>query len=751
MKIRRNSIFLFLFSFMGAFNALSAATLEGTVFDPSGQAVPGARVSLKRSLVAIEERQTDARGVYRFEGLQDGNYQLSANARGLISSPVDVEFRSSAGIRQDIHLQLSALVSQIVVSASLGGALVPEIGSSVSLVDRQEIDNRGAQNAFEVVREIPGIEVSQAGRHGGVTGVYIRGGESKYNAVMVDGISMNDFGGSFDMASLPADGIDRVEVTRGPQSALYGPNTLTGVINFVSRSGDGPPRFTALAEGGSYATRRFATGGTGLTKGLSWSYNLSRVDSDGVVENDHYRNQSAFLSLGYRQGSQRQFDFHFFGNANDAGAPGPYGSDPNNLVVPPHSVDTVSRGKQNLFGYQLGYNEHISNRVRQVTTASLATNDTFYHSVWGDSDSSNLRGIFNTRSEITVSNQDTLAAGFEFNREQTRQTYISDSASNPFLLPRTSLGYFVENRWSPSNRLFLITGVRVDNLRTNSLPPDAWGSRPFIPATSIVKVNPRVSLAYIAQQGDSQGTVGGTRIHGSFGTGIRPPDGFELAFTNNPNLKPERSISFDAGVEQRLFASRAVVDITYFHNRFQDQIVTLGGSMANLSSYSSANLKNSRAQGLETSFRLQPLQSLEIGGQYTFLDTTVLALDGASQANAPFQVGQELVRRPRHSGSYNVTWRYRNLTVNTNAYFRGMTLDVDPTLGLSACTYGMPCFFNNKGYTHADIGFSYRMAHGVEIYGRLNNFLNQKYEEVFGYPSLHLNFLAGMKFSISTE
>ena len=180
-------------------------------------------------------------------------------------------------------------------------------------------------------------------------------------------------------------------------------------------------------------------------------------------------------------------DFHFFGNANDAGAPGPYGSDPNSLFT---GIDTESRGKQNLFGYQFGYNEQISGRVRQVTVASLATNDTFYHSVWGDSDTSNLRGIFNTRSEITVSNTDTLAAGFEFNREQTRQTYISDSQANPFLLPRTSLAYFVENRWSPSNRLFLITGVRLDNLRTHSLPPDAWGSRPFIPATSLVKVNP---------------------------------------------------------------------------------------------------------------------------------------------------------------------------------------------------------------------------------------------------------------------
>ncbi len=748
MRISRILTLLFLFVLTPAFAALQAATLEGTVYDPSGQAVPGARVSLQRSLVAIEERQTDSRGVYRFDGLQDGDYQLTANAAGLTSSSVELEFRNAEVKRQDIQLKLSALVSQVVVSASLGAALVPEIGSSVSLVTRQEIDDRGAQNVFEAVRGIPGIEVNQAGRLGGVTGVFIRGGESKYNAVMVDGIPMNEFGGNFDMASLPAEGIERVEVTRGPESALYGPNALTGVINIVSRRGEGSPRVTALAEGGSYSTRRFATGGTGAAHGFSWSYNLSRMDSDGVVANDNYRNQSAFLSLGYRQGSQRQFDLHFFGNANDAGAPGPYGSDPNHLF---YGIDTVSRGKQNLFGYQLGYTEQVSSRVRQVTTASLATNDTFYHTQWGDSDNSNLRGIFNTRSEISISNRDTLAAGFEFNREQIRHTYIADSQYNPFLLPRISLGYFVENRWSPSDRLYLIAGMRLDNLRTHSLPPDAYGSRPFIPATSIVKVNPRFSLAYIARQSGSQDLVGATRLHGSFGTGIRPPDGFELAFTNNPNLKPERSVSFDTGVEQKLFASRAMVDLTYFYNRFQDQIVTLGGSMINLSSYRSANLKNSRAQGLEMSFRIQPLRSLEVGGEYTFLDSSILALDGASRANAPFEVGQPLLRRPRHSASYSITWRHRNLTLNTNAYIRGAVLDVDPTYGLSACTYGMPCFFNNRGYTRADAGFSYRIPHGVEIYGRLNNFLNQKYEETFGYPALRLHFMAGMKFSFPAE
>jgi outer membrane receptor protein involved in Fe transport len=559
---------------------------------------------------------------------------------------------------------------------------------------------------------------------------------------------LNEFGGSFDMASLPADGIERLEVTRGPQSALYGPNAVTGVINIISRRGEGAPKFTAMTEGGSHATRRFSTGGSGLTHGLDWSYNLSRLDSDGEVENDNYRNQSAFLSLGYRQSSRRRFEFHFFGNANDAGAPGPYGSDPNHLF---YGIDTISRGKQNLFGYRLGYDEQFSSRIRQVTTVSLSTNDLFYHSGWGDSGSENLRGIFNTRSEITISRADSLAVGFEWNREQIRNTYISDAQFSPFLLPRTSLAYFVENRWSPSSRLYLIAGVRLDNLRTHSLPPDAWGSRPFIPATSVVKANPRLSVAYVAESGVGDSLFDGTRLHGSFGTGIRPPDGFELAFTNNPGLKPERNVSFDAGVEQKLFASRAVVDLTYFFNRFNDQIVTVGGSVANLSTYSSDNLKNTRAQGLEVSFHIRPVLSLELGGQYTFMDSSILALDGSTEANAPFHVGQQLIRRPRHSAGYNLTWRYRRLTLNTNAYIRGTTLDVDPSLGLSACSYGMPCFFTNRGYTRVDAGFSYRMPGGIEIYGRLNNVLNQKYEETFGYPALRLNFLAGMRFTFPAE
>ncbi len=742
------TLLLLLFTAAATSHAVWAAPLEGTVYDPTGRIVPGARVSLTQSLVTIEEIVADARGAYRFENLQMGTYKVVANAPGLSSESATVEIGSTEGAVHDIHLQLSAISSQVVVSASLGAALAPEIGSSLSVITQQEIGDRGAQNALEVIRGIPGIEVSSSGRRGGVTGVYIRGGESKYNAVMVDGIPMNEFGGNFDLASLPAEGIERIEVMRGPQSALYGSNAVAGVINMISRRGEGSPIFTAMAEGGSYSTRQFSTGGRGLTRGLSWSFNLSRLDSEGVIENDDYRNQSALLSLGYRQNRRRQLEFHFFGNANEAGAPGPYGSDPNSLFS---GIDTESRGKQNLFGYQLDYAERFSGRFKQVTTVSFATNSLFYHSGWGDSHSDNLRGIVNTRSEITISATNSLAAGFEFNREQIRNTYIADAQYSPFLLRRTSYAYFVEDRWNPTNRLYLIAGIRLDHLRTGSLPPDAWGTRPVIPASSVLKVNPRLSASYILRDGYSGSRLSGTRIHGSFGTGIRPPDGFELAFTNNPDLKPEKSLSFDTGVEQGFFFSRAVLDLTYFFNRFQDQIVTLGGNLSNLSMYSSDNLKNTRAHGLEISFRIHPTQSLELGGQYTFLDSSILALDGADQANDPFQVGQQLIRRPPHSAAYNITWRYKRWTLNTNAYIRGAALDVDPTFGLSACSYGMQCFFTNRGYTRADAGFSYRLPHGVEIFGRIHNLLNQKYEESFGYPSLRLNFHAGMKFNLPSE
>lgn len=725
-----------------------ASSIYGAVLDPQGRPVPEARVTLLSQLGDVTERTTNPDGSYRFDGLARGDYKLTAQARGFSDTPLDVAVQAGGNQQIDLHLKLSAVAEQVVVSASQGGALEPEVGSSVSVLTAQDMEDRGDQTIFDALRAVPGVSVAESGPRGGVTSLFVRGGESDYNLVEIDGIPLNEFGGAFDFAPLTTDGVDHVEVTRSPESALYGTNAVSSVVDIVTRSGDGPPQFSLTEEAGNFDTWRIGVGASGLTRGLGWAVDLSRLDSGGPVPNSSYQDQSALVSLSYPSAGRRQFTFHFFGNANNAGAPGPYGSDPDDLFT---GIDTYSRDKQNLFGFGFSYAEQISPRFRQVTTIDASTNDYYFRSPYGDSYSNSLRGVFNTRSEILVSNSDFLVGGFEYDREQIEDTYIADAGNNPFVLPRTTFAYFLENRWTPASRWSVTAGVRADDIHTGALPANEPDGRPAIPANTLLQVDPHLSLAWLAHGRDTTAGFGATRLHASFGTGIREPDGFELAFTNNPQLKPERSLSFDAGVDQHLWGEHAVVSATYFYTRLEDEIEVLGGSLSNLSTYLTANLGNARAQGLELSLRLQPTSAVRFETGYTFMPTEILALDGSDQALAPFEVGQPLIRRPRNSGYYTASWSRRRLTLAQSGYWRGQVLDLEPNDGTYACELGLPCLFENKGYVRLDGGFSYRAYKGLEVYGQVYNLPNRHYEEVLGYPALPLNFMAGIRYNFPRE
>ena len=763
MRLRLFALLCFAFPFFSGVTTVAqtsgsrSAAIQGTVYDPQGRVVSAAKVSLLSAMVAVGSTQTDSKGEYRFGGLLPGTFTIAANAPGFTAPLQEVTVASGEMRTADLHLALTAVQDQVLVSASLGGALAPQTGSSVTVVTQQEIQDEGADTLADALRNVPGVAINRTGQLGAVTSAFIRGGNSNYDLIMIDGIPMNDFGGGFDLAPLPVDGVQRVEVMRGPESALYGENAVAGVINVISEPGEGTPHFSFLGEGGSYDTWRIATSGAGLTHGLSWAYSLSRLDTQGPVPYDAYRNQTSFVSLGYSRSPRRQFNVHFFGDARSDVNPGPWGSDPDALypTTPAGQPDFAAAAtslKQDLFGYQADYTERFSSRFQQVTTVSAATDQYSFPSEFGNSFTKNVRVVANTRSEIAISPKDSLVAGFEFDHDTYEDTYVTDASEAPFTLPRDTYAFFAENRWNAGNRWFLSTGVRVDYIRTADLPADeADAARPFIPASSIAQVDPRISLAYLARQ-SGDGFFGVTRFHGSFGTGIRPPDGFELGFTDNPQLKPEKNISFDAGVEQRFWGDKAALDTTFFYNRYRDQIVTLGGSFANLSTFSSANIANSRSYGLEESLRMHPTRSLEIAAEYTWLNTAILALNGStSDVALPFSVGQQLVRRPRNSAGYDVTWTHKHLMLNSNASIRGAVLDLEPNLGSYACTLGLQCLFWSKGYVDANAGFAYQLPRGVEIYGRLNNLANQHYEESFGYPAMRLNFVSGIKFNFPAE
>jgi outer membrane receptor protein involved in Fe transport len=721
------------------------AAISGTVFDPAGQAVPGARVTLLYAMAQLETRETNAQGQYSFARLRSGKYQIVATISGLDQLPVDVDLPAGEKHVSDLHLQLSAMRDKVVVSAAPGGALTSQIASSVSVVSADEIDDRGAQTALDVLRGLPGTEINQSGGRGTIASAFIRGGDSDYNLVMIDGIELNDFGGGFDLSPLPAEGVEQIEVIRGPESALYGSNAVAGVINLETIQGDGPPHFSFLGEAGSLYTWRLATTGAGLNKGFSWAYSLARLQTRGQIQNDGYRDQSSTVSLGYSRSPRRKFNVNFLGYNGVVGLPGPWGSDPDGLFP---GRDPATHQNQNLFGYQAQEVEQFTSRFQQVTTVSVSTDRiTFFSPTEGNSFTNNLRVVANTRSEIAVSAKDTLVAGFEYDRDSFKNLFVEGTNDLPFTLGRNSYAFFAENRWTPADRWFINVGVRVDDLQTDSVPFNTNAGQPGIPANTLTKLTPRISAAYVARQEDGDGFFGGTRLHASFGTGFRAPDGFELAFTNNPALKPEESISYDAGVEQRMAHDRAILDVTYFYNYFKDQIVSTGNLPTN---FDSENIGRSRAWGVETTVRIHPFRSFEFSGSYTWMNTAILALGGFTEPSDPFTVGEPLLRRPRNAAGFNATWTKRRLMLNMNGTIRGAVLDVEPNDGTFACELMLPCLFRNHGYELLNTGFAYQLPKGIEIYGRLNNFLNQRYEEAFGFPSLRLNFMAGFKIQIPT-
>jgi len=703
---------------------LSAAQVKGTIVDPSGARVAGARVSVVTPL-----------GVERSFPSPDGAFacSLPAGSRLVITAPgfADKSIAAAdATAEMTVRLDLAPMVDSVRVAGSAMDVEASRQGGSVTIIPREEIEQRNEPLAENLLRDVPGVAVSQTGPTGGIAGLYIRGGEPEYNLVEIDGVPVNTFGGDFDFSHIPTEELDHVEVLRGPQSALYGPYAVSGVVNFVTRDADAPANLDIVAEGGTYGENRFGISGGGTLAGFGIVASASQMNTNGPVANSDYRNQDAMLNAIRRWGRQ-SLVLHGDFDSSANGVPGPYGSDPLHNFT---GIDAVSRNKNNFSDYSLRYQADLSDRVRLEASGAFFLNNNGFTSPYGFSFNKDLRAQFDARAIVKVTSFYTVAAGASGGTEQVTNTYITDANFDTFPIRRRDEAVYVENRFEFGEHLFLNAGVRAEALDTGAIPTDGY-ARPYFPAQRVASANPKLSGAYV---------LGRTRFHASFGTGIRPPDGFELAYTDNPALKPERTRGGDVGVERRLFHDWLSLDATYFRTRYYDLIVILGGSLAALSHYESDNLANSLAQGGEFSATIRPARWLFVNASYTALKTEIQSLNGdPGVGTPPFQVGQELLRRPASSGAITASVQRGKASVNVSGVFRGSILDVEPTYGATA---GL---FRDHGYADVGIGVNYALGHGVTAYGNLRNALNQHYEEVFGYPSPLLNFVAGMKWTLT--
>jgi outer membrane cobalamin receptor len=720
--------------------------------------VTGATVIVEGPTAVPQTIVTDADGRFTFANLSPGRYRVRARSTGLSAAPQEVALESGRTAEIELQARLSAIDEQLTVTATQVDAPLSRLPDSTTVVSGQEVAVRQQFAMSQVLRSVPGVTVQQSGGPGTVTSLFVRGSESDQTLVLVDGVRANAFGGGIDLSQLPLADVDRIEVVRGPQSAIYGADAIGGVVQLFTRQG-GTPRGQVSLEGGSREMVRATASTTGGVGPYRWHLGGDYFEDQGytglasngeTVSNDDAAIGQGAASLGWRhepsggdlQGTLRYVD-------TERGTPGPFGSDPAGRFF---GVDRTSR---NLSTRATGAVRWVqpwfgpTSRVRQRVELDAADYDLTYLTPsspppFDRSEGETVRQHLRVQTDVAASATVGFTGGLEWLGEEGGSSFIvSGDPSVPMEIERSVLGVFGEARWSPLDRISVSAGLRGERIHRGPLPGDplAFTPRPDFPAETIASVNPKISASW-GLAGDP-GAGASTRLHGAAGTGIRPPDAFEMAFTDNSGLKPERSRSADLGVEQTLADGRVLVDATAFFNRFDDLIVSVGRSFAGSSRWRTDNISNARARGVEVSGAWRPIRAFDLKATYTFTSTSILAVDNSSSAPPPYAVGDPLLRRPRHQGSIDAIVSDTRWSAFAQLLMRGETLDAEPAFGPTGGLYW------NDGYAITNLGGEWQAMPWLSVHARVLNLFDTSYEEILGYPSPGRTAYAGIRVAAS--
>ncbi len=739
---RSVSTAFFLFTFHFSLFAAAPSSVRGTVVDPDGANVAFAQVLVTSASEVVARVTTDERGTFRVEGLTPGRYELRVAREGFRAIPLEIDVAPDETRTVTLHLQVSAVSEAVVVSAAQVDLPLSRTPATTTIVTRQDLDAYQLDTIAEALRRVPGVSLARNGTEGGVTSLFSRGGESDFTAVAIDGVPVNSFGGAFDFAHLTAGDVERIEVVRGPQSALWSGGAIGGVVNIITLP-EAARLFGASADIGSRGGDRIAA--DGVVPAGTWriAFGGERATSDGMngrsfapgrVENDDWTSQH--VTAGARHEGATQFAATTRFERSERGYPGPYGSDPGGTYS---GIDLVSRGTNRtaLAGASIA---RAFSRVRPTAQLTLLDFNSDFLSPYGPSESATRRVTTRGQADVRLVSSINASLGAEWLHERATSTYIVGQAGTGIPVNRSVGSVFGELRYDAGN-LFVTAGARVERISRDTIEPDpnAFSPRPMLPRDVIAAVTPRVGAAWFARPATDRGW---TRLRASAGLGIRPPDAFELAFTDNPALKPERTRSIEGSVEQAFAGGRLIADATVFANRYDDLIVTVGRSMANASVYRSDNISNARARGVETLLSARSRGGLSGSIAYTWLDAEVLAVDRLGLAPPPFEPGDALIRRPRHQAWIEASWRRSAGDLFVTVGARGRTLDIDPSYG----AFGG--LFRAAGYASVNAGGAWNVTRTLQVFARATNLLDRPYEEVLGFPAAPRSVYAGVRVTV---
>ena len=746
--------------------ASGGGRVTGIIFDPSGAKIGAARVTLRDLAgVSVYQARSDNDGQFSIAGVADGRYRVTVEASGFIQAKDNtVDVRNDAAVAVTVRLEIAALSDQMVVTATRTETPTSELGGSVSVLTSEGLLLENQSLIPEGLRVIPGISVAQTGGRGGLTSIFVRGGESDYNKVLIDGVAVNAAGGLFDFASLTTENVEHVEVVRGPQSALFGSDAMTGVIQLITKRGTTEqPELEFSGEGGSFDFHRETARLSGLANWFDYSASYGYQAAGGRFHNSDYLNRSASANLGFRLHRNAELRVTARSNNGSLGVPGPTAglfADPDQRqkhrdvsLGAALSLKTASRWRHTARFVYSEFETHnfdpVSQDLTQPDTPPVPFGNTDFAFTFSDHQK---REGFQYQTIATLTSSNLLTGGVDFEH----QSAVFDDGFSRVSPTRNNLGVYVQDQAAFRARLFVTAGVRVER-NTSKVPEDLRAALIALGSTAPTgevgfgfSANPKIAASFIARAHGESNSVGMTRLKASFGTGIKEPrldEAFSpsIFFLGNPKADPERATSFEVGVTQEFFNRRGNVDLTYFDGRFRDQIafvfdpLTFGPiTLPNGTVTNFVNVERASARGFELTLVARPVLPLRLAGSYTFLrSNTERAFNGLSP-----EVGQPLLRRPRHSGSIEASWVGQKYDIAVDGSFVGRRRDLDAVSGVRFIGGG-PIF--NDGYAKLNAAGSYRVGRFLTFFARAENLLNQDYQEILGFPAYRFNFSAGLR------
>lgn len=718
--------------------ARSASTISGQIIDPTHVPVVRANVLLLApDHHKLVQTLTDEEGHFVFHESCPTGCTVEVQLTGFDTTQVAV-----ANLGQPVELRLAPVRENLIVSANRMETPTVQVGSSTTVITAQEIANRQAVMLSDLLQTAAGSTVIRSGTPGSATSLFMRGGESDYTKVLLDGIPINEPGGIFDFSNFSADNLDRIEIVRGPQSALFGSDAMTGVVQIFSRSAPEEymrPHLQLDLDGGRFHTFHGNANLDGHFRGFDYDAYFSRFQTDNQIKNNGFWDSTAGFNLGYALSKNAHLRWITRAAESRAGTPG------QSAFAPPID-DAYYRRTDGYTGMSLTdqTSEHWDQRVaytyersRQISrdlgldppytpTFNGLTAPYEFFDYTSDYHDDTRRQHFDYQSNLSLGSGDkhegrhifTLA--FDWDRETG---YIGDptSGSLPTHALRNDFGGTFQYQ-AVFGRLYLSNGVRVED---NS----SFGQT----------VIPRSSAAYLLRQGS--GMLGTTKLKFNFGLGIKEPTFLESfspdpTFLGNPNLRPERERGFDFGIEQRVWNDRAKVEVNWFDNRFRDLIEY---EITSFSPFAGTyfNLNGTKANGAEVIVETAPVHGLAITAEYTYLNGWITA---SSTPDDPiYGVGKQLLRRPRHSGSVGVTWNWKRLNVTSTTAYVGRRVDSD-FVGF------FPPLTSDNPFTKWNLAWSYEINRHISYTGVVDNLLDRSYMEALGYPALPISYRTGARF-----